>query len=78
MTLDRYEPDLGDESTGYEMEIGIASADGDTAVLYVNLEIARVGRAIDAFGFIQESELFASDAIVAMTDAGMERLEQNL
>jgi hypothetical protein len=77
VTLDRYQPDLGDTSAGYELEIGIA-AQGDTTVLYVNLEIARVGRAINAFGFIKELELFASDDIVSVTDAGMGRLEQAL
>ena len=76
-TIDRYQPDLGDASAGYELEIGIA-AKGETQVLYVNLEIARLGRAIDAFGFVNANELFASDDIVSVTDAGMERLEQAL
>jgi hypothetical protein len=77
VTIDRYQPDLGDASAGYELEIGIA-AKGETQVLYVNLEIARVGRAVDAFGFVKASELFASDDIVSVTDAGMERLDQAL
>ena len=77
VTLDRYRPDLGDASAGYELEIGIA-AEGETQVLYVNLEIARVGRAIDAFGFVNANELFPSDDIVSVTDAGMERLDQAL
>ena len=77
VTIDRYQPDLGDASVGYELEVGIA-AKGETQVLYVNLEIARVGRAVDAFGFINANELFASDDIVSVTDAGMERLEQAL
>lgn len=76
-TIDRYQPDLGDASAGYELEIGIAS-NGETQVLYVNLEIARLGRAIDAFGFVNANELFASDDIVSVTDAGMERLERAL
>lgn len=73
----RYEPDLGDASVGYDLEIGIA-AGGDTGVLYGTLEVAQLGRAVSGYAFLQENELFASDTIVAVTAAGMARLEQAL
>jgi hypothetical protein len=77
VTLDRYGPDLGDAAVGYELQIDL-SAGGQQQTLFANLEVVRVGRAIDAFAFINSGEALSSDDIVAMTDAGVGRLEASL
>jgi hypothetical protein len=77
VTVDRYGPDLGDTAVGYEVEI-VLSDQGQQETLFVNLEVVRVGRAIDAFAFLNSGVPLASDDIVAMTDTGVERLEAAL
>ena len=69
----RYDPDLGDQAVGYEIEIE-ASADGQTESYFVDLQVVRVGRAIDAFGFFNSSGPPPSDDVVAMTETGVDRL----
>jgi hypothetical protein len=77
VTVDRYQPDLGDTSVGYEVEIAL-SDQGESQTLFANLEVVRVGRAIDAFAFISADEPLSSDDIVSMTEAGVTRLEDAL
>jgi len=82
VNADRYTPDLGDASVGYEVEI-VATAQGDSNTIYVenfyvDIEVARVGRALDAFGFFNTRNPPPSDDVVAMTDAAVARLEAAL
>jgi hypothetical protein len=76
-TASRYSPDLGDAAVGYEVEI-VASAQGESETFYVDVEVARVGRGIDAFGFFNSGNAPPSDDVVAMTDAGVGKLESAL
>jgi hypothetical protein len=77
VTVDRYEPDLGDDAVGYELEIALA-AQGDSQTLFYDIEVTRVGRAVAGFAFLDTGEPFPSDEIVDMTDTSVERLEDAL
>lgn len=74
VTVDRYGPDLGDAAVGYEVAIAVTSQ-GESDTFYLDIEVIRVGRAIDAFAFGNPSNALPSDDVVQMTETGVERLE---
>lgn len=74
VTVDRYEPDLGDAAVGYELEIAV-TAGGQSQIFYVDLEVARVGRGIAAFAFVNPGSVPPSDDVVEMTETSVDRLE---
>jgi heat shock protein HslJ len=73
VTAERFAPDLGDAAVGYDVVIE-ASAQGDTQKFYVEVEVARVGRGLDAFGFFNTGGRPPSDDVVAMTEASVGKL----
>ena len=75
--VDAYLPDLGDASTGYQVTID-ASAQGQADTFYVDIEVIRVGRAVDAFGFFNSGSPPPSDDVTGMTKTGVDRLEKAL
>jgi len=77
ISVDEYDPDLGDAAVGYEIEIQ-ASAQGESNTFYIDIEVARVGRAIEGFAFFNSGNPPPSDDVVAMTEAGVGRLESSL
>jgi hypothetical protein len=77
VTAKSYKPDLGDASIGYELEISFTE-DGEPTVIYADLEVARVGRGINLFGFFNPGNQPPSDDVVEMTETGIERLTDAL
>ena len=77
ISVDEYDPDLGDAAAGYEIEIQ-ASAQGESKTFHIDIEVSRVGRAVDAFAFFNTGSPPPSDDVVTMTDAGVGRLESAL
>jgi hypothetical protein len=75
--VDAYLPDLGDASTGYEVTID-ASAKGQAETFYVDVELIRVGRGVDAFGFFNSGGPPPPDDVTSMTKTGVDRLETAL
>ncbi len=75
--VDGYLPELGDASTGYQVTID-ASAKGESQTFYVDIELAQVGRAVDAFGFFNSGSPPPGDDVTTMTQTGVDRLEQSL
>jgi hypothetical protein len=73
VTVDRFEPDLGDDAVGYEIEIE-ASAEGESETFYVELQVVRVGRAVDGFAFFSTGRPPPSDDVVDMVETGVDRL----
>jgi hypothetical protein len=77
VTADRFTPDLGDTAVGYEVVIE-ASAQDESEVFYVNQQVIRDGRGLDAFSFFNTGSAPPSDDVDAMTREGVEKLEAAL
>ena len=77
VTADRFAPELGDAAVGYEVVIH-ASAGGETATFYVNQQVVRDGRGLDAFAFFFTGTKPPSDEVDEMTRTGVDRLEAAL
>jgi hypothetical protein len=77
VTADRFTPDLGDAAVGYEVVIE-ASAQGESSAFFVNLQVIRDGRGLDAFGFFNTGNAPPSDDVDEMTRAGVDKLEAAL
>ena len=73
----RFVPGLGDASVGYRVKID-ASAKGDSEAFYVDVEVVRTGRGVNAFGFFNSGSPPPSDDVVSMTETGVQRLENAL
>jgi hypothetical protein len=77
VTAERFKPDLGDASVGYDVVIQ-ASARGDSATFYVDVQVVRVGRGLDAFGYFNTGSAPPSDDVDDMTQTGVAKLEDAL
>jgi hypothetical protein len=77
VTAERFVPDLGDAAVGYEVVIE-ASAGGESQTFFVNQQVVRDGRGLDAFGFFYTGSAPPSDDVDAMTREGVDRLEAAL
>jgi hypothetical protein len=73
VTAERFTPDLGDAAVGYDVVIK-ASAKGDSETFYVQVEVVRVGRGLDAFGFFNTGSAPPSGDVDAMTSTGVDKL----
>jgi hypothetical protein len=77
VTADRFTPGLGDAAVGYDVVIE-ASAQGETQTFYVNQQVVRDGRGLDAFAFFFAGTPPASDDVDEMTRTGVDKLEAAL
>jgi hypothetical protein len=73
----RFVPGFGDASVGYKVTIH-ASAKGDAETFYVEVEVARASRGVNAFGFFNTGSAPPSEDVQSMTDIGMQQLEAAL
>lgn len=77
VTVDRFAPELGDAAVGYDVVIAL-STQRDAATLYADIQVVRVGRGLDAFGFFNQGSTPPSAGVDAMTRAGVSKLEAAL
>jgi hypothetical protein len=73
VTVEEFEPDAGDASVGYEGQVS-----SGTSGFYFEIQLVRVGRAVDRFFFVNTSSAPPSDDTVQLVDDGVTRLAENL
>lgn len=72
--LSSFEPDLGDDSVGYEGKV----SGGPEDEFYVEIRMVRVGRATNSFFIVNSAKAPPSDDVEAIVTAGVDRLTENL
>jgi hypothetical protein len=77
VSTSEYLPGLGDTSVGFDVRIDVSSH-GKSNSFYVDLQLVRVKRAIDAFAFQNSGGKPPADDVSAMTRTGVTRLETAL
>jgi hypothetical protein len=74
--LEVFEPDLGDQSVGYEGSVSAGS--GDANDFFVEIRMVRVGRGLDSFFIVNSSGPPPSDDVESLVTAGVDSLTENL
>jgi hypothetical protein len=75
--VERFDPGLGDDSTGYKVSI-YAGVGSRSQRFFVNIQLVRVGRGIDAFGFFNTGREPPAADVRDMTTTGVARLTHAL